>query len=321
MTDSFLHEQIEGYLHFRRGLGYRAIQDHFQLRIFEREVVQHGLKNLSEIDSTFIMRLSHEHLKSKMPQTVNRHLGVLSNLFQYLQRLNACETNPLSDRAGFPSLYFSPYVFSDNEIKRILEGFAVDTANCPGWGHFMPRLSRYCAFTLIARCGLRISESCQLRMKDFSPSEGTIFIEKTKFRKDRKIPIPKSVVQEMVNYVEVRKHHHLSKESQAFFITAKGRPYSRKTLGHFFRLKVQELGIYRSSFVRGNTIFGSPSPHSLRHSFAVRTIRRWQALGLPIDQISDTLATYMGHVNFCYTLEYLKALSSEPGILIFKPPQ
>ena len=76
------------------------------------------------------------------------------------------------------------------------------------------------------------------------------------------------------------------------------------------------MGIYRKATLRGDTVFGSPSPHSLRHAFAVRTVRRWQKEGRSIDQIADTLMTYMGHVSLKATQVYLKALSLDPGILI-----
>jgi integrase/recombinase XerD len=233
--------------------------------------------------------------------------------------MNLCEFNPLSDRIGFRGLYFSPYVFSNDEVKRVLQSFSADTSKCKSWGYFLPRLSRYCVFLIIAHCGLRISEACRLRVKDIRVKEGALWIEKTKFRKDRMIPISRVVMREIQNYIEVRNHHPKSSTAEYLFLNHKGSPYSRKTLGHFFHLKMRELRIYRSPFIRGTTVFGSPSPHSLRHSFAVRTVRQWQANNFPIDQISDTLATYMGHSAFSYTQVYLKTLSTEPGILIFKP--
>ena len=86
-----------------------------------------------------------------------------------------------------------------------------------------------------------------------------------------------------MNYMEVRKLHRVSGESEYLFLSLKenGGHYLRHTLEQQFREKMHELGIWRESYTRGDTVFGSPTPHSLRHAFAVRTIRRWQAMGLP----------------------------------------
>ncbi len=64
----------------------------------------------------------------------------------------------------------------------------------------------YIAILLMARCGMRISEPLHLLKHHYRREEGTVDIEKTKFRKDRLIPIPKSVIQEMENYLSVRAH-------------------------------------------------------------------------------------------------------------------
>ena len=319
MTDSILHPYLPGYFEFRQGLGFKDAQDHFQLRIFERYLCKHNVQNISEINSEFILNLALEALKSKSPLTVNRHLKIIENFFRYLHRIDACESNPLSNKLGFRPLYFSPYVFSDGEIDSILKSFASDISQSRHWSRFCTRLARRCAFVIQANCGLRISEVCQLKLKNIHLSEGTILIEQTKFRKDRLIPVPKIVISEIQNYIEIRKNIDKRNLTDFLLLSYWGTLYSRKTLGHWFYLKVKELGIYRAPYLKGNTIFGSPSTHSLRHSFAVRTVRRWQERNIPIDQVSDTLATYMGHSEFQYTQVYLKALSTDPKILIFKP--
>jgi integrase len=73
----------------------------------------------------------------------------------------------------------------------------------------------------------------------------------------------------------------------------------------------------RFSISQSRAAFFQAEDDTLRHAFAVRTVRRWQAIGLPINQIADTLATYMGHAEFASTQVYLKALSRGPGDLIF----
>ena len=61
------------------------------------------------------------------------------------------------------------------------------------------------AMVLLARCGLRISEPLRLKLNDYRFDEKTIYIEKTKFKKDRLIPLPQSVAIELENYLAARR--------------------------------------------------------------------------------------------------------------------
>ena len=51
----------------------------------------------------------------------------------------------------------------------------------------MKDLAVYLAILLLARCGMRISEPVRLLKHHYRQSEQTLYIEKTKFKKDRLI--------------------------------------------------------------------------------------------------------------------------------------
>ncbi len=65
-------------------------------------------------------------------------------------------------------------------------------------------LSYYMAVVLLARCGLRISEPLRLKLNHYRFEDKTIYIDKTKFKKARLIPLPQSVAIEIENYLAVR---------------------------------------------------------------------------------------------------------------------
>jgi integrase len=50
-----------------------------------------------------------------------------------------------------------------------------------------------------------------------------------------------------------------------------------------------------------------PTPHQLRHSFAVRTLVDWQRSGVCIDEHIAILSAYLGHVSPADTYWYLSA--------------
>jgi integrase len=63
--------------------------------------------------------------------------------------------------------------------------------------------------------------------------------------------------------------------------------------------------------VIGNTNFSAPTVHSLRHSWAVNTLKSIQARGNSPQNALSVLATYMGHCEYKYALKYLKMIDAE----------
>jgi len=231
-----------------------------------------------------------------------------------LERYHKAKFNPVESLPALKELYYSPYVFSPGKIKKILDYMAERAAKSTKPFYFV-RLSRYTAFALQAACGLRISEVARLKVSDFNAEDKTIFIEKSKFKKDRLIPVSTKAALRIQNYVTIR-NSLKSYESQHLFLGYDGIACNRKNLGWYFRKIVRELDMLTAPEIKGNIIFGSPSPHSLRHSFAINTVTRWATEGKDIDKVADTLATYMGHVDFEFTQVYLKGLN-KVGPLVF----
>ena len=69
---------------------------------------------------------------------------------------------------------------------------------------YLKDLTIYVAILLLARCGMRISEPLRLRIEHYRHEEKSLYIENTKFKKDRLIPIPMAVATEIDNYLQVR---------------------------------------------------------------------------------------------------------------------
>jgi len=69
--------------------------------------------------------------------------------------------------------------------------------------------------------------------------------------------------------------------------------------------------------------FGSPVPHSLRHSYAINTLNRIKARGISPQQALPVLATYMGHRKYQYTAAYLKVKGADDfaGLIAFTKSQ
>jgi integrase len=86
-----------------------------------------------------------------------------------------------------------------------------------------------------------------------------------------------------------------------------------------FHRAVHNIGIDHPRRVIGHMIFASPTPHSLRHSFAVNTLKRIKQRGDCPQHALPVLAAYMGHQIYQYTAKYLKFIDAEQrqGLLDF----
>ena len=175
---------------------------------------------------------------------------------------------------------------------------------------FITDLSLYLALLLIARCGMRISEPIRMLRQHYHPDEGTIYIEKTKFSKDRLIPIPKEIITEIDNYLSVRKSLLRDDQSPYLLFRKNQRPYTDQQVRFLFLKAVKEIGIHESRKVIGNVNFSQPTPHSLRHSFAVNTLIKIKERGQSPQNALPILAAFMGHNDYRYTTVYLRVMDA-----------
>lgn len=142
------------------------------------------------------------------------------------------------------------------------------------------------------------------------PEERTIYIEKTKFKKDRLIPIPKAVVAEINNLLNLRRL--FDKEDNPLLLVKNDQTKLSKSYTAIrFKEVIKYINLDQPRKVIGTTNFCGPSHHSLRHTFAVNTLKRIKLQGKSPQNALPVLATYMGHSEYRYTTKYLKVLDAE----------
>jgi len=132
----------------------------------------------------------------------------------------------------------------------------------------------------------------------------TLYIEKTKFCKDRLIPIPKIVIPALENFLAVRDAFVGDSGDDIRLLTVEpGAVASKHVARKYFHRAVAEIGISRPKKIVGNMTFGHPRPHSLRHSFAVNTLRNVRRRGRSAQNALPILAAYLGHTDWRYTMK------------------
>jgi integrase len=133
-----------------------------------------------------------------------------------------------------------------------------------------------------------------------------LYIQPSKFLKDRLIPISDRVCSNLNNLLSVRQALTDGSSSNLLFLQLpQGQPYHRNSVSAFFRETLRRLNIYRSVKDVQGVRHGSTHLHELRRAFAVHRLLGWYRQGAVIDAKLPLLATYMGHSYFGHTKTYL----------------
>ena len=304
--ESFLAPQLDQYLAYRQSLGYARWPTVSYLKTFDRYLKK------TKTQWTLLQPSFFLEFRAKLtlePRSVNGVLSTTRSFFQYLVRCGHYPQNPLKDIPPLPENAIIPFVFSPQHIDHLLRAICNRVGKFPEW--FLKDLSAYLAVVLLARCGMRISEPPRLLCKHYRAEDKTLYIEKTKFKKDRLIPVPKAVALEIENYLSVR-DAFAGTDQNAYLLV--GYRQDKLKAHHIYRLfyqAVKEIGLDQPRRILGTTNFSAPTPHSLRHAFAVNTLKRIKEQGKSPQHALPVLAAYMGHSEYRYTTKYLKVLDAE----------
>ena len=304
--ESFLAQQFEDYMTYRRQLGYDTDNLRWALKTVDRYLVT---QNAGRGDLTPAFFLSLQADLRTQNKTINRVLSYTRGFFEYLLRKDYCQHNPLRDIPWLPEEHFIPFIFSPPQIDELLA--AVCHRLRKNANDFVKDLGSYLAILLLARCGMRISEPLRLQQHHFRTDDNTLYIEKTKFKKDRLIPIPKAVAAEITNYLAVRRILWGTDANAYLLAISKEKPFYDDFIRRRFHQAVGDIGLKRPRQTIGNTNIGAPTPHCLRHSFAVNTLKRIKAQGKSPQHALPVLAAYLGHSEYKHTAKYLKLLDAE----------
>ena len=185
----------------------------------------------------------------------------------------------------------TPYILSQGEVARLLQA-ARGYGKSPLLGAIYGTL-----FGLLASTGLRISEALRLRYADITPDG--LLIRNTKFRKSRLVVLHDSARAVLEQYLSQRRA--FAPLDDHVFVSLRGTPLIRECVDGIFRELVKRIGLPQGA--------GLPriTPHSLRHTFAVRALQTCPDGREQIARHMVALSTYLGHVDAAATYWYLEA--------------
>jgi site-specific recombinase XerD len=192
---------------------------------------------------------------------------------------------------------FIPYIYSCEELQRLLDGTASYQKQRI---QVEPHTFRTILLALYG-AALREGEALSLTLSDVDLHQSLLTIRTTKFYKSRLVPFGCDLNEAMRRYARRRKADGHSQEQDApFFVTKLGERVPNELLQRVFRRLRKRAGIHRSDAARYQ-----PRLHDLRHSAAVHRLTTWYREGKDVQKLLPLLSTYMGHTDMSGTQRYL----------------
>ena len=305
--ESFLAPQFEAYLLRRQQLGYNPSSQESDLRAFDRYLIKTQADWDSLLKPSFYLEL-RSTLKLEASSS-NKLFISLRNLFDYFIRQQIVRENPLKDIPRLEEKLFIPFVFSPAQIDQIVSTHCSQIRKTKHF--FLTDLAVYLAVVMLARLGMRISEPLKILRAHYRKEDGTLYIERTKFHKERLIPAPKAVLMDIDNYLKIRQALLGKSKNPYLLVGREDKTITTNQIKYAFNRTIKTIGIEQPKQVAGNMTFGAPIPHSLRHSFAINMVKGFREQGKDPEHALPFLAAYMGHKKYKYTAAYLKVLHAD----------
>lgn len=288
---------LERFLAFKHGLGYRYRREEFFLRAFDRFVRAHARRRRS-VAMEDLLREWLARNKARKPISVAWECSVLRQFCMHRRRqtpgafVPSRRWAPQSTASGA----FLPYVLTEANVKTLLRLTA--SLDRPP---FRARLYR--TLLLVLYCtGVRFGEGLRLRLCDVDLDDAVLFIAESKGRA-RWVPFHPSLGRELQRYLV----------EQQVYVGARTRPDDRLFVGcNKARLPISTAHntlctLFRHAGFKPDSGRSGPRPTDLRHTFAGHRLERWYRGGADIHARLPWLSAYMGHDNILGTETYLTA--------------
>jgi len=281
-----LTQAVKSYLEVRRAMGFALHSEGSLLQSFAKHSDGAGQSHICT--ETAIQWAG----MARSITTRARRLGQVIRLARYLRAEDQRHEVPPAVFGCEKGPRPVPYIFSADNIKRLVQAASELGRRNPFRGQTYSTF-----FALLACTGLRVSEAIRLRFEDVT-ADGLI-IRCSKFRKSRLVPLHSTAQVGLEQYLQ--KRHPIAPFDDHVFVSLRRRPLLVGDAETAFRTAAQKIGLKRLS--------GLPRPtiHSLRHTFAVRSLEHCPDGRDRITKHMLALSTYLGHSKVADTYWYLEA--------------
>ena len=258
---------------------------HNTIKAYENDIMSFSDYNKNEFDQSSISKVDYSQLRSWIVKlveskisnrSINRKISSLNTYYKFLLKIEKIKKNPLDNHRALKTKKIIQLPFSEKEVIS-----ALDINNFQN--SFEGKRDRL-IIEMLYSTGIRRIELTDLKIKDIDFSSKRIKVL-GKRNKERFIPMLKSTISLINEYMDYRNELNRIKSKDFLFLTSKGE-------------KIYENLVYRIT----NKYFDyvstkvKKSPHILRHSFATHLLNN----GADLNAVKDLL----GHSSLAATQVY-----------------
>lgn len=298
MFESTLAKEITSYLELRELSVAQSsvLHDRRTLTLLDQYLRESGFskKSLTEdILESWVLTLTGGS------KAVKEKVRVVRNFSKYLSSIG--HESFLLDSPKEKSNYI-PYIYSDEEIQKILHYADNLQSKSPGVDGVTFQLKVPMLIRILYGCGTRLGETVSLQRKDIDFRAGTILLRNTKFSKERLIPVHESLLAILERYCIAL---GILSKPDAFLFPGRdpNKHYTTRQMDTWFSeiLKLADIDQRsRPAHERGACL------HCFRHVFVLKSMQQLEAAGRPVDMNDLLLPTYLGHTCLIDTDKYMR---------------
>lgn len=284
-----LAQAVSDYVGYKQSLGMRFATEARALKSFSRA--------LGDVD---LDRIEPEQVRAflngtgPMTRFWHRKLDALRGFYRFALARRYTPRSPLPTNVPRCPQAFVPYIYSEEEIKRLLAA-AASRERCN-----LSSLTCRTLLLVLYGTGLRIGEALGLDLADVDLESALLRIRETKFYKTRIVPVGADLTRVLRDYLLERSKGAPIPADGPFLLTRQGKRPSRAGAEEAFKQLRRQAKVSRIDGSRYQ-----PRLHDMRHTYAVTRLVRWYREGADVQRLLPQLATYLGHVHISGTQRYL----------------
>ena len=287
-----LSEAVSLYISHKRALGYRY---RTEADIFKAFCKVTGNKLIYSINTKAVINFIYVD-GGITPYGVKKY-HVLGGFYRFALSRELVNISPMPKSIPKPNAPpFVPYIYSHEEIKRLLD---VIPATCTNRVHIDAEVLRVLIFLLYST-GVRLGEALSLTINEVCLQESYLRINDTKFFKSRLVPFGKALALMFTTYMTEYRGDYSPSSEAPFLCFQNGEPLSQSATRNAFRRMRQQAGVLRQ-----DNSYYQPRLHDFRHTAAVHRLIEWYRQGKDLQILLPKLAIYLGHVDLSSTQHYL----------------
>lgn len=277
------------------------------LREFLHYMEQQGKSQIKDIENKYIKEY-YRQLKQRTntryggglsPSYLNKHLQTLQKFSDYLRQ---------SGRLQIPKLYIPQeedtheikHVLTQEEVQQLYKAtnlYPTDTERIAPWMYEALALRDRAMLTIFYGCGLRRNEAIHLDINDIQAEKNYIYVKKGKNYKERFVPVNRTGITHLQNYLyESRPRFLKNEKEEAFLISQRG----KRITGESLLLRVKLLVMRTDNIELQQKEIGL---HTLRHSIATHLLQNGMKL--------EAIAKFLGHSSLESTQIYTHLVEQE----------